>query len=54
MYDAKNKPIITDYIFGLGGRDIFPKDIADVYRELIKAAGENKVKQNINYIGVRE
>jgi len=54
MYDSKNKPLMTNYIFGLGGRDIFPKDIEDVYKELLEAVKANRVKENINYIGVRE
>ncbi len=54
MYDSKNKPLMANYIFGLGGRDIFPKDIEDVYKELLEVVKVGKVKENINYIGVRE
>jgi len=54
MYDSEKKPLIVSYIFGLGGRDIFPEDIESVYKELLKAASANKVEKNINYIGVRE
>lgn len=54
MYDSEKKPLIVNYIFGLGGRDIFPEDIEGVYKELLKAASANKVEKNINYIGVRE
>jgi len=54
MYDSEKRPLMLDYIFGLGGRDIFPKDIAGVYKELLKAVSANKVEQSINYIGVRE
>ncbi len=54
MYDSEKRPHILNYIFGLGGRDIFPKDIADVYKELFKVVSTNKVEESINYIGVRE
>ncbi|NQT21983.1 MAG: pyruvate ferredoxin oxidoreductase [Candidatus Omnitrophica bacterium] len=54
MYDSKQKPPIVNYIYGLGGRDIFPEDIEKVYEELesIKRAG--KIKTLISYLGVRE
>jgi pyruvate ferredoxin oxidoreductase alpha subunit len=54
MYGSGNKPLMLNYIFGLGGRDIFPKDIADVYKKLLKAVSVNRVEESINYIGVRD
>jgi len=54
LYEAKNQPLVVNYIFGLGGRDIFPEDIEKVYKDLeaIKKAG--KVKTLVNYLGVRD
>jgi pyruvate ferredoxin oxidoreductase alpha subunit len=54
LYESGKKPPVADYIFGLGGRDIFPEDIEKVYKDLegIKKAG--KVKSLVNYLGVRE
>ncbi len=54
LYDSKKRPLLVDYIYGLGGRDIFPEDIKRVFKDLedIKKAG--KVKSLINYVGVRE
>ena len=54
MYDSDKKPILSNYIFGLGGRDIFPKDIEDVYKQLLETLKTNKLKSQINYIGVRD
>lgn len=54
MYDANTKPLLVDYIFGLGGRDISLEEIRQVYKDLADIAKTNKVKEQINYIGVRE
>ena len=34
LYESKNKPLITNYIYGLGGRDIDLTDIESVYNNL--------------------
>jgi len=54
MYDADAKPTLINHIFGLGGRDIFPDDIKNVYKELIDIAESGKVKNQINFLGVRD
>ena len=48
------KPKILNYVYGLGGRDIFVEDIENVYKNLEKVAKTGKVENLINYIGVRE
>ena len=42
--------MIVNYIYGLGGRDIGPEELASIYESLQKG----KVKSLVNYIGVRE
>jgi pyruvate ferredoxin oxidoreductase alpha subunit len=54
MYDGSVKPPIVNYVFGLGGRDIFMEDIEGVYKDLQEITKTGKVKSNINYLGVRE
>jgi pyruvate ferredoxin oxidoreductase alpha subunit len=54
MYDAKAKPAIVNYIFGLGGRDIFKDEIAGVYKQLREIASSGSIKNEITYLGVRE
>lgn len=54
MYESPKKPLITDYIFGLGGRDIFPEDIEKVYNDLEGIKKSGKVKSLVNYLGVRQ
>jgi len=54
LYESKKRPLVTNYIFGLGGRDIFPDDIEAVYKELEKIKKAGKVTTLVNYLGVRE
>ena len=53
FYAEKARPIIADYIYGLGGRDIFERDIEGVFRELLLIAKSGKVKEDVQFIGVR-
>jgi pyruvate ferredoxin oxidoreductase alpha subunit len=48
MLDAKDAPRVVNYIYGLGGRDVPPADIKNVFRQL--ATGES---EKINFMGVR-
>ena len=54
MYDNKNRPLMSDYIFGLGGRDIGTAEIETVYNELLDNVKNGKIKNEVNYLGVRE
>lgn len=54
LYGSGIKPLVTNYIYGLGGRDIFPEDIHRVYSDLQAITKEKKVKAPLNYLGSRE
>jgi pyruvate ferredoxin oxidoreductase alpha subunit len=54
LYDEKNKPLIADYITGLGGKDTSPEMIRDVFARLQKIKDKGAVTNPVNYIGVRE
>jgi len=54
LYESEKKPIITNYIYGLGGRDIFPEEIEGVYKDLEKIIEKGKIENLVSYIGVRE
>jgi len=49
-----NRPIVQDYIYGLGGRDVPLEDIRYVFDELLKTAQTGKKEYTLKYIGVRE
>ncbi len=42
LYAGDTKPIVTNYIYGLGGRDLTVDAIKDIYRELDKNAKSGK------------
>ena len=55
LYDLPtSRPPIVNYIYGLGGREISQEEIASVYKDLEKIAKTGKVKERVNYLGVRE
>ncbi|MDI3538209.1 MAG: pyruvate ferredoxin oxidoreductase alpha subunit [Bacillota bacterium] len=54
MYDAKKRPPIVNYIYGLGGRDVNLDHIRKVYNDLVEIARTGEVTQLVNYLGVRE
>lgn len=49
FYQTDNKPQLQQYIYSLGGRDIFQKDIEKVFEELIAGDMNNEIK----YIGLK-
>ena len=54
FYLQKEMPQIVNYIYGLGGRDLREKDIRSVYEDLLEITETGKVKQVVNFLGVRE
>jgi pyruvate ferredoxin oxidoreductase alpha subunit len=54
LYPYKEKPILINKIYGLGGRDYLPEHAEYALNELDKIAKANKVKFYKEYIGVRE
>ncbi|MCS7250453.1 MAG: pyruvate ferredoxin oxidoreductase [candidate division WOR-3 bacterium] len=54
LYDEPERPIIISYVYGLGGREITPEEIEEVFLELLSL--KNKKRENIEkfrYINVR-
>jgi len=54
LYHYKEKPLLINKIYGLGGRDYFPEHAALVLNELIEIVKTGEVKTFKEYIGVRE
>ena len=53
LYDLDERPYVTDYIYGLGGRDMSTTMITGVYHDLSNIAKTGTVKQRLKFIGVR-
>lgn len=54
LYPYKERPILINKIYGLGGRDFMPEDAEKVFIELADIAASGKLKSFKEYIGVRE
>jgi pyruvate ferredoxin oxidoreductase alpha subunit len=54
MYTSDNKPLVTNYIYGLGGRDLTLDSIKKIYTELQENAKSGKHSGKIQqFVGVR-
>ncbi len=54
LYDLQQRPLMINYIYGLGGRDLSIELINKAAGELSAAARSGRVKQTVNYLGLRE
>ncbi|MGC8645269.1 MAG: transketolase C-terminal domain-containing protein [Thermoplasmata archaeon] len=50
---GRNVPLMN-VIYGLGGRDIAPQDLRNVFEETLKIAENGAVERRVKFIGVRE
>jgi pyruvate ferredoxin oxidoreductase alpha subunit len=54
MLPANNKPIILNYIYGLGGRDTTIEQLVDIYKQLDECAKAKEYKYPLQqFIGLR-
>jgi pyruvate ferredoxin oxidoreductase alpha subunit len=54
LYDLKQRPIMVNYIFGLGGRDYSPRDLRRVFEDIANIAKTGQVDKQVHYLGLRE
>lgn len=52
LYYEKNHPLVVNYIYGIGGRDVRTDDIQTVYQALDTIIEEGKVTDYYRYLGV--
>ena len=50
LYNLEKRPKLQSYIYGLGGREIYEKDINQVLEDMLDGNVENEIR----YIGLRE
>jgi pyruvate ferredoxin oxidoreductase alpha subunit len=53
LCDAGKKPLLKDYVYGLGGRDISIEELEGIYEQLFTFKKAGKVDRDIQYFGVR-
>lgn len=54
LYDASDRPLAVNYIYGLGGRDVTTGDIEKVYSDLVDMVASGEAGETYRYLGVRE
>ncbi len=54
LYDCEQAPMVSNYIYGLGGRDIRPEDLRQVFEDNLRAAAAGHIEKPVTYLGVRE
>jgi len=54
LYDAETHPVIVNYIYGLGGRDYSPRELHQVYEDLLQISKSGHVEKQVSYLGLRE
>ncbi|MBR3147213.1 MAG: pyruvate ferredoxin oxidoreductase [Eubacterium sp.] len=54
LYDSPERPLMIDYVYGLGGRDVTIKTFTDIFGELQKAAETGDTGDVYRHIGVRD
>ena len=53
FYDEPQKPLIANYIHGLGGRDTSPSLIRGIFDSLLDIKRKGEVSERVSYVGVR-
>jgi len=53
FYDQDIRPLISNYIYGLGGRDMPPQRLMTIFEDLQKIAETRRIEKTVKYIGVR-
>jgi len=54
LFEEERKIPVVNYIYGLGGRNIGIEQIKKIYQNLTQIKKTGKVKNVVNYLGVRE
>lgn len=54
LYDYDNKPKLSSYIFGLGGRDIYPRNIRQALEEQLEIISGKRSVVNGGYLNFKE
>ncbi len=54
LFNARLMPVVINYVYGLGGRDVTVKSITSVYEDLIKIDQTNDAGEKYRYLSLRE
>jgi pyruvate ferredoxin oxidoreductase alpha subunit len=54
IYEVPNRPLVINFIYGLGGRDTGPEHLEIAFEEGRKVAASGKITQHVGFLGLRE
>jgi len=54
LRESDSKVKLLNAICGIGGRDISPDDLEDVFNKALEVGETGIVKEPVTYVGVRE
>lgn len=54
LYELDKRPMLVNYVYGLGGRDITEEQIKRVFSDMEKIMETRKIENLVTYLGVRE
>ncbi|WP_438318286.1 transketolase C-terminal domain-containing protein [Candidatus Caldatribacterium sp. SIUC1] len=54
LYDLPSRPLVIDFYYGLGGRDIYVEDIERAFARIEEVVRVGRVEKHIDYLGLRE
>jgi pyruvate ferredoxin oxidoreductase alpha subunit len=54
FYDEIDRPLIANYIYGLGGRDASQGLIRDIFQSLEEVRSRGEIAEKVSFMGVRE
>lgn len=54
LYETHPSPLLVNYIYGLGGRDMPQKTIHSIYKDLYEMCKTGQVQKRVQFAGVRE
>lgn len=53
LYGEDERPLLVDYIYGIGGRDVRVEDMESVFKDLEEIVEAGKVEKTYRYLGLR-
>lgn len=53
LYAEEERPLLVDYIYGIGGRDVRVEDMESVINDLVEIVDAGKVEKTYRYLGLR-
>jgi pyruvate ferredoxin oxidoreductase alpha subunit len=53
LYEVPDRPLVINFIYGLGGRDTGPDLLEQAYEEGLRVAETGEIKKHVGFLGVR-